>query len=134
FFLKLCAVLSDWFEQFGLLTYSDQGCMRFAELSKMTQQAVHLFVPVTGFEHVVADEIVEAMDVLHRDCLVKDLHRFRLHSRELDEPSLKFLKCFRRPKAIAAKQLEDSVSRLDVAKILLDGTLILRKAVDFLNA
>ena len=78
FRLKPQAVFSrdgDRFQQQRLLLHSNQRRMGVTQFREMGQQPINAFASIRLFQHVIANEVVELLNVFNGDRLIEDLHR-----------------------------------------------------------
>ena len=69
----LCRGLHDGLERFELLSRSLDGVVSLGQVVEVGDDVAHALGRVARFEHVVAHEVVEVADRLHRDGLVEQL-------------------------------------------------------------
>ena len=100
---------SDRFEQISLLPNPNEAVVCLAELREMPQETIDFFAPVVRFQHVIADEIIQPMNVFDGHRLVEHLHRFRLHTSDFAEPALELLKRASRTHPAALQNLEHAL-------------------------
>ena len=72
--LVALARFDDRSQQFILLSNPNQHAVRFAQFCKVSEQTSYAFVPRLALEHVLADEIVESLNIFHSHRLVEDVH------------------------------------------------------------
>ena len=70
-----CGGRDDGLERFELLAGPFDGVVRLGEVVEVADDVADPVGRVARFEHVVADEVVEVADGLHRDGLVEQLQR-----------------------------------------------------------
>ena len=127
------ACLGDRFQQQRLLLHADQRCMGVAEFHEMCQQPIDSFAAISLLQHVVANEVVQLLDVFNRDRLVENFHRFCTDVGDFAEPVFKFGVCARDFDAAFFQQLEDRVGAFEAAEVVADRTLSIREAVQFFD-
>ena len=62
--------------------------MSLAELCEVPEEAIDLLTPWLRLEHVMANEVVEPLDVLDGHRLIQDFHRLRFGANRPSEPTL----------------------------------------------
>ncbi len=105
--------------------------MGLAELREVADEPVDLFPPIARFEHVIADKIVQTLNVFDCNGLIEDLHGLSFNAGQLDEPALEFLKRFRSAESAVAQRLQDSIGRLESGEIILNRTFVLWRGSRF---
>ena len=122
--------LGNWLKQFSLPSHSDQALMGFAQLREVTEQARDLLAPRFRFQHVLTDETIEALDVLHRHRLVEDVHRLGTHAGHLHEPRVIFRVARRSAKATLLDLLPQPIHILQATQIVCNRPFGWRNTVD----
>ena len=96
---KLLPVFFDRQQTIPLAFDVDQLPVGGSQFREMLDQLDHPLPPVVRLKHVVADEPVEALDVLDGDGLVEHVHRQRSHPGAFDEPAVVIAECPRGEKS-----------------------------------
>jgi len=82
---------------------------------------------------VLADELVQTLDVLDRDGLVEHIHRFGLHACELGDPAVILVVLVGRAKAALFHLLAHAFGGGEVGAVLSDRLLALGEGIDLLG-
>jgi hypothetical protein len=65
---------------------SIEFAMRHAEVIEVLEEFVDLLAPRFGFQHVLADKVVQPMNVFDGDCLIQHVHRLFFDAGRLAKP------------------------------------------------
>ncbi len=118
---------------FSLPTDANQRLIGLAQLREMGQQVVDLVTPGLGFQHVLANEQIETLDILNGDRLIEHIHRFAPPRCHGGDPGgiLRVLGGYL--EATSGKFGFDAIGFIEASQVLFNRARFFREKIEFLD-